>query len=377
MGTTFKIPTIFTAIDKFSAPVKKMGMVVQAFASKAEAGIARGERLFRKLTPVLGETQKQLLSAAKAAAIAGAIIGGITFSVDALMDYETAVQSFRTIVSDLSDKDFAKYQDKINEVANATRKSSVDTAAAFEKIAGLNAKFAETADGIGQVAQAAIILSKASGDELGPSAESLVGIMTQFSLAADQANRTIDVLAAGTAVGASSITQTADAFVNFGSVASSANITLEESTALVQTLAKYSIFGSEAGNKLKGSILRIQKAGIGYKSGLFNINDALAEAKAKLDKLSTAKAKDAYLNKLFGAENISTGRTLLSNIDLYKEFTLGVQKTGAAQQAAEINSNTLRVRLDELKNTWVNLITGSDKAGQSLTFAKDAVRFLR
>lgn len=372
----FVIPTTYTAVDKYTSVVNKMKAGAQGFANAAQAGVSRLERGYRKLTPALGEAQKNILQNFKAVAIAGALIGGLTFSVSSLKDYETAVQSFRTIVSDLTDQEFAKYQSTIIQVAKDTKKSSIETAEAFEKVAGLNAKFAETAEGIGAVSSAAITLSKASREDLGASAESLVGIMNQFSFAADQADRTINVLAAGTAVGASSIAQTSEAFVNFGAIASSANITLEESVGLVQTLGKFSIFGSEAGNKLKGSILRIQKAGIGYKSGLFNINDALTEAKAKTDKLKTAKQKDAFLTKLFGAENISTGRILLANIDTYKEFTKGVTGTTAAQKAAEINSASLTVRLDQLKNSWVNLITGSDQAGSALGTASGIVVFL-
>lgn len=372
----FKIPSIYTAVDKFTAPVRKMQGANAGFASSLETGVARGERWFRKLTPAISESGRQLLSFAKATAIAGAIFGGVSFSTNALMDYEDQVQSFRTIVSDLSDKDFSKYQGALNQVALDTRKSAVDTAMAAEKIAGLNAKFAETATGISAVTKASVVLSKASKDELGASAESLVGIMNQFSLAANQADRTINTLAAGTAVGASSIKQTAEAFVNFGAVASSANISLEQSVALVQVMGKYSVFGSEAGNKLKGSLLRLQKAGVGYASGQFNINDALAQANAKMQKLSTAKAKDAYLTKLFGAENITAGRTLLANIPLFQEYTKGVTGTNAATVQAEINSGTLRTRLDELKNTWVNLLVSNDQANGALQTSKTVIKFV-
>lgn len=371
----FVIPSVYTAVDKFSNPVNKMAAANNNFAVSMQNGVARGERWFRKLTPALSETTKQMFSFVKTAAIASAVIGGITFSVNSIKEYETAVASFRTIVGG-SDKEFAPYQKAINDTAKATKQSAVDTAAAFEKVAGLNAKFAETTQGITAVTKAAIILSKASRDELGSSAESLVGIMNQFSLAANQADRTINTLAAGTAVGASSIVQTADAFVNFGSVASSANITLEQSVALVQTLGKFTIFGSEAGNKLKGSLLRIQKAGVGYKSGLFNINDALAEARGKLDKLTTAKQKDAYLNKLFGAENISTGRILLSNIALFEEFTGKVTGTSEASKAAAINSNTLVNKLAELKAGWINIITSADGTSRSLDNVKNIIGFL-
>jgi TP901 family phage tail tape measure protein len=373
----FKIPSVYTAVDKFTQPMRGMVAANQRFASSLETGVARSERIFRKLTPAISESTKQLFSWAKSAAIAGAVIGGITFSVGAMKDYETQVQSFRTIVSDLSDKEFKVYQDALNAVALDTRKSAIDTAMAAEKIAGLNAKFAETSEGISEVTRASILLSKASRDELGSSAESLVGIMNQYGFAANQANRTVNALAAGTAVGASSIKQTAEAFVNFGAVASSANVTLEQSVGLIQTMGKFSIFGSEAGNKLKGVLLRLQKAGVGYASGQFNINDALAETQSRLDKLKTPLAKDRMLIKLFGAENISAGKSLVSSIGLFKEFTQQIGgKTTAAMDQAAINSNTLQVRLDELKNTWVNLLVSNNKANASMVFAKDAIKFI-
>lgn len=372
----FKIPSIYTAVDKFTRPMHNMVAANQKFASSLETGVARGERLFRKMTPAISESTKQLFSWAKAAAIAGAVIGGITFSVNAMKDYETQVQSFRTIVSDLSDKEFKTYQDALNAVALDTRKSAVDTAMAAEKIAGLNAKFAETSEGIAEVTKASILLSKASKDELGTSAESLVGIMNQYGFAANQANRTINTLAAGTAVGASSITQTAEAMVNFGAVASSANISLEKSVALIQVMGAKQIVASEAGNKLKGSVLRLQKAGVGYASGQFNINDALSETQARLDKLKTPLARDRMLIKLFGAENITAGKILLENVGLFEEFTKGVTGTSQASIQAAINSNTLQVRLDELKNTWVNLLVSNDKANASMVFAKDAIKFV-
>jgi TP901 family phage tail tape measure protein len=367
----FSIPSIYTAVDKFTAPLRRMAGASQAFTNTMETGVAKGERIFRKLTPAISETTKQALSFAKATAIAALVFT----SINAIKEYETAIASFRTIVGG-SDQEFAVYEKAIIDVANQTKKSSVDTAAAFEKIAGLNAKFAETSEGISSVAKAAIVLSKASRDDLGSSAESLVGIMNQFSFGAEQATRTIDVLAAGQAVGAANIKQTSEAFVNFGSVAAGANISLEQSVALIQTLGKFSIFGAEAGTKLRGSLLRLQKSGIGYASGQFSINDALAEAKGKLDKLTTAKKKDAFLNKLFGAENIATGRTLLNNIDLYKDFVTGVSKTGEAEKAAAINSRTLTETLAELSNKWTNIITGSDKTTSSLATAKNMVALL-
>lgn len=369
---SFTIPSIFTAIDKMSPVIRRMKNGVQDFATKAGGALERNERLFRKLTPALSSAQKQLLDMASAAAIAGAALGLIHFSADSVMKYEDAVSAFHVILG--NDKPIKAYEKEINRVAAVTKKSSVETAQAFEKIAALNADFADTSDSIGMVSQAAITLSKASGEDLAGSAESLVGIMNQFSFGADKAQKTINVLAAGAGVGAASIAQTSEAFVNFGSVASGANITLEQSVGLIQTLGKFSVFGAEAGTKLRGSILKIQKAGIGYKSGQFQINDALTEAKAKIDKLRTAKEKDAAVLKIFGAENIATGKILLENIGVYEKFASAVQSKNQAEEQAAIRSNTLSTAIDELKAAWVNMITGSNGTSGALEKVKEVIR---
>lgn len=350
MVGSFKVPTIFTAVDKVSQTVDKMQSKVGRFQKSMNKAVNYG-----------------------AAVGGGVIAASLPFVYDALTQYDDALASFRTIVSDLNDADFSKYQKGIEQVAKETKRSTTEIAASYETIAGLNATFAETPKSIELVAKANATLAKASRMELGESAAALVGIMNQYDLAADQSDRVINVLAAGQAVGAASIKQTAEAYTVFGSVAKGANITLEESTALIQTLGKFSLFGAEAGTKLRGSVLQLQKAGLGYASGQFNVNDAMLEANKRLSKLTTAKQQDAYLTKLFGAENITAGRILLNNIEVYKDFTKGVTGTSEAQKAAEINSNTLLSKIIDLKNVLTNYITANDQSNKVLQIAKDLI----
>jgi TP901 family phage tail tape measure protein len=362
----FVIPSIFTAVDKFTAPVRKMSSTVEAFGKKIES----------KINFSLSEASKQFLSFASTAAIVAGVISGLSFSGKSLMDYEDSVASFRTIVSDLSDKDFAKFQTKINDVAKDTSKSAIDVAQSFEKIAGLNSDLAKTADGLGAVSKAAIILSKASGDDLGKSAESLVGIMNQFGLQAKEADRVINVLAAGMAVGASNITQTADAFTVFGAVAKTANLSIEQSTGLVQVLGANMVLGSEAGTALKATIGLLQKSGFGYKKGLFDIIEALETTKGKYDNLKTAKQKDAFIAKTFGEVNKSTGIILLNNISALDGFTKSVTGTSEAQKAATIKSDTLRTIMGEAKNSFINVLTSSEDLGAGMSALKSVLRFV-
>lgn len=380
---TFTIPTIYTAVDNYSTHVKLMEKATSSFGSKIESVSNKSEKLFKNLTPGLSDASKQFLQMASSAAVVAGVIATARFSATSIMEYETAVQSFRTIVSELNDIDFAKFKDAITDVAKESGKSTTDVATAFEKIGGLNAKFAETPAAIAAVTSAAITLSKASRDELGVSAENLVGILNQFSLGATEANRTINVLAAGQAVGAASISQTSESFKVFGAVAKQSNLSLEQSVALTEVLASNQIMGAEAGTALRGTLVRLKASGLGYKSGLFDTRDALEEVNAQYAKLKTAKEKDALLDKVFGTINLTTGSILMNNIGLYDELNKKIEKSidpitgfGEAQRAAAINSDTLSTILDRLKDKWITMITTSEGAGVGLSKVKDIIKLV-
>lgn len=372
---SFTIPSIYTAIDKFSGPVKRMKMASRGFSDSASAAVDRVNRKVNRLIPAFNETSKQFLAFARTAALAAAIIGGVTFTVDAVKDYESAIASAQAITGTTTEQ-FIPFKAQIKDVAKVTKKSTVDIAKGFEIVGSAKPELLKSAEALGAVTKSAITLSKASGDELETSAKSLTGVMNQFSLAADQSHRTMNVLAAGSVVGSANITNVAESMKTFGAVAAGSNLTLEQSVALVEVMGKYSLFGSEAGNKLKGSILRLQKAGMGYASGLFNVNDALLETQNRLSKLRLAKEKDAFITRVFGAENVSAGKILLDNIALYNEYTKGVTNTSIGIDQAKLKTDTFTVALAELKAGWVNIVTSSDQANSSLHGVKRTIQFV-
>ena len=348
MATALKVPTIFTAIDKFSSVVSGMEKNVKSFTTKSEANIARLQRSMRGIS----DTSRKVSIATGLIGIA--IVAPMAVAVKSAVDYETSIASLSAITG-ATGAELSKFKSKVEQVADAQKMAYGETAKAFELAGSAMPELLKSADALGKVSSSAITLSKASGEDLASSIRSLTGTMNQFSLGAEQSERTINVLAAGAKVGAASIAQTSDAMVNFGSVAAGANLSVEQAVGAVQVLSKYSLFGAEAGTKLRGSILKLQQAGVGYKSGQFAINDALLESKNRIDKLRTAKEKDAAILKLFGAENISTGKILLNNIDLFKEYTAGVTATSEATIQAQIKSATLAKKWEQMKNQAQNL----------------------
>lgn len=337
MNAALKVPTVFTAIDNVSRVIDRMESKTKHFAANAEK---------------VG--QKAARVAVGGAAVAATVGLPLVLATKAAIDYEDSLASLSAITG-VTGKDFEKFQSNIEATGDKMKVSYGNVAKSFELVGSAMPELLGNADALDRVSQATIILSRASREDLESSTRSLTGTMNQFSLGAEQADRVINVLAAGAKVGAATIAQTSDAMVNFGSVAASANMSVEQAVGSIQVLSKYGLFGAEAGTKLRGSLLKLQQAGLGYASGQFNINDALAEANTKMAKLSTAKKRDAFLQDKFGAENISTGRILLANTQLLKQYTAGVTGTSEATLQAAINQATAKQRFSEARAQLENL----------------------
>jgi hypothetical protein len=66
----------------------------------------------------------------------------------------------------------------------------------------------------------------------------------------------IDALAAGAKYGAAAIPEVSEAMVKFGAAAKAANVSVIESTALIETLAEKGLKGAEAGTAIRNVLLK-------------------------------------------------------------------------------------------------------------------------
>ena len=371
MALAFPVSTIFSAVDQFTPTVNKMQGATASFLKTSNAGFSKFERNVNKITPSLGGLGDQI----KQLAFAGGAFAIGALAVKSLVDYDQAIQDLSAITGAVG-PDLDLFKDKIKDVATQTKSSSIEVAKGFEIVGSKQPELLKNAAALAEVTKQSIILAKASGDDLATSAENLTGIMNQFNLSQEEAARTANVLAAGQIEGSAGISLVAESMKNFGAVASGANITLEQSVALVEVMAKKSIVGAEAGTKLRGATLKLQKANLGYASGQFSINDALDEAKKKADAFGTAAEKDAFILKTFGAENVTTGQILLSNIGAFEELTGAVQANGQAQTAADIKTRSFSNALKEIQNKFITVITTNKQATGVLGAFADVLFFV-
>lgn len=364
MAGQYVLPVYIRAFNQLSAPMQAMQSSLSSFTEFADAAN-------KKLT-IFGDTTTKIGSYMKSVAVMGAGV----FAAKSIADYDDALSKFRIIVDDLTDSQFENYKASIKQVAKATTASSVEVANAFENIAAIAPEFAATTKGISDMAQAAITLSRASGESLPQTAQELATTMQQYGLAADQANRVINSMAAGQAAGAASVQNITEAMKNFGATARGANISIEQSVALVEALASRGLIGEEAGTGIKSAITHLQAKRIGYQSGVFNISDALAEANKKLASFHTEMQKDAYIQSLFGIHQINTGRTILATADTFAELTGKVTGTTEAYKQAEIQQKSFYAILNRIKNAFVTYITTNKEFEAAMENLKSVLVFI-
>ena len=376
MALSLKVPTIFTAQDKMSSVIRKMTQGVQGFHNKLQSGVSAGNKLFRKLTPSISAAGKELLSFVSAATIAGGIFAGVNFGTQSVMDYEVALHSLEAVTGESS----AKFKGQIESIAKRSKKSAIEVASSFETIGSAMSQYLDNPKALGQITEAGITLAKASRQELQPTLENLTSVMNQFKLSAEEANKTINILTAGEIVGSVSTAKIAEGLQEFGANAYNANVKLSESVALLETLGKqmdHSKIAVGARNLLSvmSSAKGLPKEAINsLKEHGVNLNVLMDKSKplgVRLKELSKIQNDAVAVTKVFGKENMTAANVIFQNLSTYDDWAAQIEKTNKANEQAAVNSNTLKNRIDEVKNAFINQMVSGDKLSPSMEKLKD------
>jgi TP901 family phage tail tape measure protein len=384
----FTIPTYFTAEDRFSGVVRGMGQATESFSLKAEAALAKSERAFRKLTPVLGHAAKEFLEMASTAAIAAGIVKGVEFSFESVEKYEEKMANLKATTG-LSGKAFEEYNDKILEVAKSSKKSAIDVADVFTIIEKANPELKDNAEKMGEIADASILMAKAAGIQLAPAAESLTVVMNKMGLEAEETASMVDIFAAASLAGKYKITELADGLTQFGATAKSMGMSVIEDTALLQLSSTFRAAGegaSESGAHIRKFLIALENMktvtpqtraslehmGVHTKA-LASSTVSLAD---KLEMLQKIQSKGALIDKLFGPRNAEYVKGLLSHAGALDGIMEKTNEHGKAEELAAVREDTLSESLNRLKSAWINMLIGNGKAGEGLTIFQRAIEFV-
>lgn len=317
--------------------------------TKAAKEVAKLDAELKKIDSSLGQNQRNVGNYTKAwdlakigwAAAGTAIIAAGKYILDLNVKFQKASSSLRAITgATLQDMKF--YEAAAKSMGEAFGIAGDEMLKSFERVGSIRPELLKLKESLVLVTKSAITLSQASGGilDLAGATEALGAGMNQFNLSAKDSDKIINALAAGSQAGSAEVSSLAESFKTVGAVANNANMSLEDTVAALEVLGEKSLYGAEAGTKLRGTILKLQEAGKGFASGKFNLKDALIETKAQLDAIANPIEKAAYLQKMFGIENQTAGIIMLQNIEKYDKFKTAVTDTNTAfeMQAVQMDN---------------------------------------
>lgn len=249
-----------------------------------------------------------------------AMIGGS--SVKVFADFEQSMAKVKA-VSGATNAEFESLTNNAKDLGRTTR----FTASEVSELQLNFAKLGFTAEEITKVTGATLALAQATGSDLATSAEVAGSTLRAFGMSADETSRVTDVMAKSFSTSALDMATFADSMKYVAPVAKAAGLSVEETTAMLASLANAGIKGSQAGTSLRRIISEL-----GATSG--DVAGAIKELAG--EGLNLADAKDEV-----GRSAQSALLVLANSTDQTAKLTTEFQNAkGAAQGMADIMDDT-------------------------------------
>lgn len=263
---------------------------------------------------------------------------------DTIMQTAAPAMEFQQRMSDLSaitgvvGEDLDAVAVMARRIGKESGLGAAEAARAFSVLAG---QLDAPVEDIGLILEKSATLAQAAGLTIDDAANSLAATISQYGLAANDADRIMNVLAAGSRVGASEVVDLAQSFKVVGAAASSLGVDVEHTAGALEVLGGANIKGAEAGTALRNVLLSL-KTKLGIDTSVVDLSDALSALKPKLQDTE-------FLAKTFGIANVTAATYLIQNADSVREMTDAVTETQAAQEQAEIRNATWSHQLEVIR----------------------------
>jgi len=329
-----KVSYIIKLQDSFSKQAKTIARQMKGIDKNAD-------KAARTINKKLSGSFSNLKNVAKNAL--GAVIAGF-----GIREFLTRGAAFQDAIADLSSitgeagENLKFLSDESLRLAKSAAIAQVDVANAFTAIASAKSELLKDPKGLSIVTEQALLLANAAGISVPDAVRASVGALNQFGKGAEEAERFVNVIAAGAKVGASQVAETAEALKNAGTVASQFGLTFEQTNAIIQVFAKSELKAAEAGTALRGTLSKLEKIAGGQ---LAPSKIGIIKSLEIIEKLGLSNTQ---IIKEFGEENLRSILILRSNIPLIKQWTKELTGTNIASEQAEKRLSTFNTKIRRL-----------------------------
>jgi len=344
-----------SAFSKASSEVGKFGSSVTGIGSSMTSKVGSALSTVGTAAIVTGT------------ALGAGLVAGGAKATSMFVDFEKSISNAASVTG-LTGQAFKDAKQNISDVAQElgqkTAFSSSQAADALYNLASAGVDVsAITSDKLIPV------LSLASGTQydLADTTAIVTSTLSQFGLQFESAGRVSDVFAKSAALSQASMDKLKYSMAQVGTIASSAGLSLEDTTAALSKMYDAGMDGSSAGTGLKGVIASLMAPTSNATDVFKSMGLTLADISPASNKFSDIieKLKEHGLDstkafQLFGREGAPAIMALVNQSDGLKTMTEQLKEAGgAAQTMADQQLDTLSGSLDSLsgsiENVWINV----------------------
>lgn len=322
------------SVDKFNGKLSKTAVAVRS----ANSDMSEQKGLLSQLGSGFKNLTSSINLAATASLAATAAITAISvIAVKAAADnrvFEKSLSDLSAITGATGDQ-LAYLKAQAQDIGATTSLSASQAAEAFKLIASAKPDLLESSTALNKVTRSAVTLAEAAGTTLPDAANTLGSALNQFGAGAEEADRFINVLAAGSKFGAAEVREVAESLKVSGVSAAAAKIPFEQLNAAIQSLSAVSIKGSEAGTALRNIILKLET------DTNSKLRPSINGLTGALQNLASMNEGATELTKRFGLENVNAAQALLDNVDALDELEKKLTGTNTAYEQASTRTNNL------------------------------------
>lgn len=253
-------------------------------------------------------------------------------------------------------------------LSTTSTKSAKDFLEAMKLIASAKPELLKDKEGLAQVTEEALRLSKASGMDLPEAATKLTDALNQYGEPASAAAKYVDILAASAKYGAAEIPGITEALVEFGPIAKQSNVAFNESSAAIELFAEKGLKGAEAGTKMRNILLTLSAAKSlpaealkqleAYGVNIDILSDKHLSLEQRLTELSKIQGDANAMMAVFDKQNVVAGSIILQNIPRYAQLAEQVKEVGVANAQASTNTATLTSLWGKFTNVMSAFVLG-------------------
>ena len=344
--------------DKGTATVKRVEDAHNKLERKVVAGSARMSRAvdglrrrWQSMRGAVGRITQFLKLGLAALAIATLVVGA---KFEQSMANVAAVSGATTV--------------ELQKLTAAARGLGATTAFTASQAADAMLALAQAGQSVGQITQtvgSVLLFAGAASTDLGSAAETLVQTLAQFSLAADQADRVVNVFAASLSVSLLNAERLREGLSAVGSTAAAMGLQLEQTVSVLGLLNSAGMLGGVAGTRLKNTLTRLAAPNTVLAKLLGDTSLQVHGLRAAMEAL-----KDADPGKIFQAfGRIAAPAVLVMRIagEEMERLEKAVTNTRKAQEMFDIQMNTVasqfKIFKSQLQENMIAAFTAARDAG--------------